>query len=45
MSPMSKGGHTMISKALSIARTLVFFTLIASTVPLAKLGIILHYLR
>jgi hypothetical protein len=35
----------MISKALSIARTLVFITLIASTVSLAKLGVVLHYLR
>jgi hypothetical protein len=35
----------MVSKALSIARTLAFITLIASTVSLAKLGLVLHYVR
>ena len=35
----------MISKALSIARTLAFIALIASTVSLAKLGLVLHYLQ
>ena len=35
----------MFSKVLSIARTLTFIALIASTVSLAKLGLVLHYVR
>jgi hypothetical protein len=35
----------MVSKVLSITRTLAFVTLIASTVSLAKFGLVLHYLR
>ena len=35
----------MVSKVLSVARTLAFLTLIASTVSPAKFGLALHYLR
>ena len=35
----------MVSKLLSLARTLAFLTLMVSTVSLAKLGLALHYLR
>jgi hypothetical protein len=35
----------MITKAIAIARTLAFIALIASTLSLAKLGIVLHYVR
>jgi hypothetical protein len=34
----------MVSKVLSVARTLAFFTLILGTASAAKFGIALHYL-
>ena len=35
----------MVSKVLSITRTLAFLTLIVGTVTMAKLGLAIHYLR
>jgi hypothetical protein len=35
----------MVSKVLSVARTLAFMTLIIVTASAAKFGLALHYLR
>ena len=35
----------MVSKVLSVARTLAFLTMIVGTVTMAKLGLAIHNLR